>query len=430
VQADLSPTLGRVRGPLRRIFAAFEAPGYRYIAASSFLFGAAWIMEAIVQGWVVLELTDSPFWVGAAAGIRGTSQLVFAVAGGTLADRFDRRRVLLTTYVFLAAVAATLGVLAATGSLSLWNMLPLVVLGGAIALMGPSGAAITFDVLGPGRLLNASAFSFLNGAVARTLAGLVGGLALDRLGIAPSYFIVAALFLATGAALFPLRVPRRATDEARRETSLAALRAGLAYARRTRVVRELLTLSAITEVFGFAYLFVLPVLARDVLGVSATGLGALTSANAAGQFIAMTALALAGDVRRKGALLAGSTLAFGLAVVTLSLSSVFAISLAIMFAVGAAASLYDTSMWTVVQITASAEMRGRVMGLYMATFGLSQIGGFIVGAAASVMTLPIALGVAGTIVTLNALRSLPSTTRLTPASDATPLEAPPSEVVV
>ncbi len=418
-----------MRGPLRRIFAAFEAPGYRYIAASTFLFGASWTMDAIVQGWVVLQLTDSPFWVGAAAGIRGTSQLLFAIAGGTLADRFDRRKVLLATYVFLAAVAATLGTLAATGSLSLWTVLPLVILGGALGLMGPSSSAITYDVLGPSRLLNASAFSFLNGAVSRTLAGLLGGIALDRLGIAPSYFIVSALFLATGAALLPLRVPRRET-EARRETSLAALRAGLAYARRTAAVRKLLTLSAITEVFGFAYLFVLPVLARDVLGVSATGLGALTSASAAGQFVAMTALALAGNVRRKGALLAASTLAFGLAVVTLSLSSAFALSIAIVFLVGAAASLYDTSMWTVVQITASEEMRGRVMGLYMATFGLSQVGGFIVGAAASVATLPIALGVAGAIVTLNALRSLSSTTRLTPASEAAPLEAPPSEVVV
>jgi MFS family permease len=418
-----------VRGPLRRIFAAFEAPGYRYIAASTFLFTGSWTMEAIVQGWVVLELTDSPFWVGAAAGIRGTSSLLFAVAGGTLADRFDRRRVLLATYAFIAAVAATLGLFALTGSLALWNVLPLVILGGAIGLIGPCSSAMTYDVIGPSRLLNASAFSFQSGAVARIFAGLLGGLALDRLGVAPSYFIVAALFLGSGAPLLPLRVPRRAT-EARREATLEALRAGLAYARRTRVVRELLTLSAITEVFGFAYLFVLPVLARDVLGVSATGLGALTSANAAGQFIAMTALALAGDVRRKGALVIGSMLAFGLAVVTLSLSSVFIISLAIMFAVGAAASLYDTSMWTVTQITASEEMRGRVMGLYMATFGLSQIGGFIVGAAASVVTLPIALGVAGTIVTLNALRSLSSTTRLTPSSDAVPLEAPTSEVVV
>ena len=200
---------------------------------------------------------------------------------------------------------------------------------------------MTYDVLGPARLLNASAFSFQSGAIARTLAGLAGGIALDRLGVAPAYFIVAALFVGSGVALLPLRVARRAT-EATREASLAALRAGLAYARRTRAVRELLTLSAITEVFGFACLFVLPVLARDVLGVSATGLGALTSASAAGQFVAMTGLSLAGDFRRKGALLAGSTLAFGLAVVTLSLSSAFVLSLALMFLFGAAASLYDT----------------------------------------------------------------------------------------
>jgi MFS family permease len=418
-----------MNGALRRIFAAFEAPGYRHIAASTFLFTGSWTMESIVQGWVVLQLTDSPFWVGAAAGIRGMSSLVFAIAGGTLADRFDRRRLLLATYVFIAAIAVTLGALAATGSLALWNVLPLVVLGGAIGLVGPNSSAMTYDVLGPARLLNASAFSFQSGAVARTFAGLVGGIALDRLGVAPSYFIVAALFLGSGAALLPLRVPRRAT-EAPREPSLAALRAGLLYARRTRAVRELLTLSAITEVFGFACLFVLPVLARDVLGVSAIGLGALTSASAAGQFVAMTALSLAGDVRRKGALLAGSTLAFGLAVVTLSLSSAFALSLALMFLFGAAASLYDTTMWTVMQITAAEEMRGRVMGLYMATFGLSQVGGFIVGAAASVVTLPIALGVAGAIVTLNALRSLSSVARLSPAGAAAPLDAPPSEVVV
>jgi len=422
-------------GYLRRIVAAFEAPGYRYIASSTFLFGASWTMDAIVQGWVVLQLTNSPFWVGAAAGIRGTSQLLFSVAGGTLADRFDRRRLLLGTYVFLAAVAAALGALAATGSLALWNMLPLVILGGAIGLMGPSSSAMTYDVVGPERLLNASAFSFLNGAVVRTITGLLAGIALDRLGIAPSYFVVAALFLGTGAALLPLRVPRRAREDERRETSLATLRAGFAYARRTSAVRTLLALSAITEVFGFAYLFVLPVLARDVLGVSATGLGALTSASAAGQFVAMIALAMTGDVRRKGALLIWSTLAFGVAVLTLSLSSAFIISLAIVFAVGAAASLYDTTMWTVVQMTAAPEMRGRVLGLYMATFGLSQIGGFIVGAAASVATLPVALGIAGTLVAANALRSFTSIARLSPAAEAaplaaSPLEAPPVEVIV
>ncbi|HUQ42314.1 MAG TPA: MFS transporter [Candidatus Limnocylindrales bacterium] len=413
----------------RRVFSPFEARGYRYIAASTFFFGASWTMDALVQGWVVLQLTDSPFWVGAAAGIRGTSQLLFSVAGGTFADRFDRRRVLLATYLFLASVAAALGVLAAMERLALWNLIPLVVLGGAVGLVGPSSSAMVHDVVGSPRLLNASAFSFLNGAIVRTLTGVAGGLSLDRLGVAPTYFIVAGLFMATAAALVPLRLRRETGSDGPREASIAALRAGLAYARRTPAVRELLALSAITEVFGFAYLFVLPVLARDVLSVSATGLGALTSAIAAGQFLAMASLGMVGDVRRKDLLLIASTLAFGLSVVTLSLSSMFVLSLAIVFAVGAAASLYDSSMWTAVQMTASAEMRGRVLGLYMATYGLSQIGGFIVGAAATLVTLPVALGVAGAVVAVNAVRSLRLGDRVKRGPGDSEIDTPPQPAV-
>src|SRR5262245_60821396 len=117
-----------MRAAIRRIFTPFEAPGYKYIAASNFFFGASWTMDALVQGWVVLQLTDSVFWVGAAAGIRGTSQLLFSIAGGTLADRFDRRRVLFAPYAMLASVAVALGILAAAGVLALWNVIPFVIL--------------------------------------------------------------------------------------------------------------------------------------------------------------------------------------------------------------------------------------------------------------------------------------------------------------
>ncbi len=257
--------------------------------------------------------------------------------------------------------------------------------------------------------MNASAFSFMSGAVVRTLAALAGGLALDRLGIGPSYVMVAALFLITAAILIPLRAPAKPRADAPHEGTLAALRSGLRYAARTRAVRDLLILSAITEMFGFAYLAVLPVVARDVLHQTATGLGVLAAASAAG--------------------LIGSALAFGIALVGLALSSVFVLSLAIVFFVGAAASLYDTSMWTVVQMTASEEMRGRVLGLYMATFGLSQIGGFVIGAVASITTVPLALGLAGIFVALNATRLLPAIGRFTPHTAHAPAtEFPPAEV--
>jgi len=409
------------------MFAAFEAPGYRFVAGSALSFTASWTTDQLVQGWVVLELTNSPFWVGAAAGMRGVSQLLFSLAGGAVADRLDRRRVLIGTYLLLATIALSLGALAASGRLALWNMLPLVVLGGANGLVGPNSSAMTYDVVGPARLMNASAFSFMSGAVVRTLAALAGGLALDRLGVAPAYVLVAALFLFTAAILVPLRVPAKPRGDAPHEGTLVALRGGLRYAARTRAVRDLLILSAITEMFGFAYLAVLPVVARDVLHQTATGLGLLAAASAAGQFVAMIGLSLAGDVRRKGLILIGSTLAFGIAIIGLGLSSVFVLSLAIVFCVGAAASLYDTSMWTVVQMTASEEMRGRVLGLYMATYGLSQIGGFVIGAMASITSVPLALGLAGIFVALNAARLLRAVARFTPQAAHPPAtEFPPA----
>src|SRR5882672_6613084 len=109
-----------MRAALRRVFAAFEAPGYPLLAASGLAFSATWTIDALVQGWVVLQLTDSPFWVGAAAGIRGTSQLLFSLAGGTAVDRRDRRRTLIATYAVLAAFALCLAAISAAGLLALW----------------------------------------------------------------------------------------------------------------------------------------------------------------------------------------------------------------------------------------------------------------------------------------------------------------------
>ena len=111
-----------MKAPFKRIFAVFEAPGYPLLAASGLAFGATWTIDALVQGWVVLQLTDSPFWVGAAAGIRGTSQLLFSLVGGAIADRRDRRRTLIAAYLILATLA-----LVAFAMLAVWRIPPWVV---------------------------------------------------------------------------------------------------------------------------------------------------------------------------------------------------------------------------------------------------------------------------------------------------------------
>ncbi|HET8568019.1 MAG TPA: MFS transporter [Candidatus Limnocylindria bacterium] len=405
-----------------RLLAAFEASGYRWLVASNFALWAAWTAEALTQGWLVLQLTDSPFWVGLVGAARGVGQVVFSVVGGTAADRFDRKRLVAFANVAAALISLALAALVAADRVELWHIVAASAVGGMLfALNGPTFSALTFDVVGGARILNATAFYFMGGAVPRIIAALAGGLLIDRLGLAPNFALVFVLYVAAAALVLQVRRPTAAATA--HEPPLRALLTGLRYVGRTPAIRGALVLSLVTEVFGFAYLWMLPVVARDVLVVGASGLGFLTAAVAGGQLVASLSLASVGDVRRKGRLLVTSAFAFGVAIVAFALTDRFAASLVLAFVVGSAASTYDSAMAAVLQVAVSPEMRGRVLGLYVSTWGASQVGGLIVGALATGIGVPLALALSGAVVALNALRANRLVDVLTP-EHARPLVTP------
>ena len=173
-------------------------------------------------------------------------------------------------------------------------------------------------------------------------------------------------------------------------------------------MRGLLGLSLAIESFGFSYQYMLPVLARDVLRVGAFGLGNLSAAGGVGQLVATLRVAARGDVPRKGTIMVTSAFAFGVGLILFGLSPWFLASLVLIGIVGYAGSVYDATMSTVLQLSAREAMRGRVLGLYYATFGLNQLGALGIGAAAAVLGLPTALAVAGALVPLCALGLMPS----------------------
>jgi MFS family permease len=395
-----------------RLFAAFEASGYQWLVASNFAAWAAWTAEALTQGWLVLQLTDSPFWVGLVGAARGVGQIVFSIIGGAFADRFDRRGLIVFANVASGVISLALAGLAATGAVEIWHVVAAASIGGMLsAIIGPTFSALTFDVVGGTRILNATAFYFMGGAIPRMIAALTGGLLISQWGVAPNFVLVFVLYVFAALCVVPIR--RRAVVRTL-EPPLRSLLAGLRYVSQTPVIRGALVLSLVTEVFGFAYLWMLPVIARDVLVVGATGLGYLTAAVAAGQLLSSLALATFGDVRRKGLLLIASTFAFGLAVAFFALSPWFAVSLVLALVVGGLASVYDSAIATVLQVAVSAEMRGRVLGLYVSTWGASQVGGLIVGAAATFVGVPASLALSGAVVALNAVRAISSVELLTP----------------
>ncbi|MBI4277643.1 MAG: MFS transporter [Armatimonadetes bacterium] len=390
----------------RRLSSAFGAPGYLWLWLNSLSTSAAWTVETLGQGWLLLHLTDSAFWVGVGAGVRGAAQLLFSIPAGALADRVDRRRLLQCTHGVAALGALVLAVLIITRAVKIWHVLAFVGTAGLVnAANRPAASGLIYEVVGERRLLNASALLFMAASLVRIAGAIAGGFVIDRLGIGPNYLAASVVHVGAVVSLSLLKMPARARPAA--EPFFKAVMAGLSYSL-TRRVRNLMVLSVFVEAFGFSYHTMIPVMARDVLKVGAVGLGYLTSMSGIGQLLATMLVASRGEVRNRGELMVGGALGLGVAVLLFGLSPWFLVSLMIVTFAGAMSSTYDAAIFTVLQTQASDEMRGRVLGLYYATIGFNQLGGFGVGALATLVGVPGALMIGGSIAAVSAFALLPS----------------------
>lgn len=387
---------------LARRASAFEAPGYRWLWLSSLCTSAAYTVEVLSHGWLVLVLTNSPFWVGVAVAVRGVSQTLCGIPAGFAADRLDRRTVLIATQAAAAAGAVLIGSLVLAHRVGLWQVLTyLVLVGGTTAMNRPAISGLVYDVVGEARLLNASAYQFMAGSVVRVAGALAGGVLIDRFGVGANWLLIAGVYAASASSIGLLHPPT-----ARREPTEPfgrAVAAGLRYALRTVRIRRLLLLSLLIEGFGFSTNSMLPVMARDVLRVGGIGLGYLVAMSGAGQFAATMLVASRAELRHLGTVVVGASIGFGGFIVLFALSPWFALSLVLIAIVGAMGTAYDTTMSTSFQVGVADAMRGRVLGLYSATFGLSSVGGLCIGATATLLGAPIALALSGAIVVASGL---------------------------
>jgi MFS family permease len=378
----------------RTLSRAFEIPGYRWLWAGSLLNWVAAVVATLTYGWLMLQLTNSPFWVGLGLGVRGASQSLFSIPAGAIADRLDRRRILVTTFLLAAAAAAVVALLVLTGRIRPWHLLAFMSFSGLLsALERPSTSGLMYDLVGAERLLNASALRFMGTSLMQILGSLAGGVVLQRFGTGQSFMLAGGAYLGAVASMLILTsVPRPTIALASFAETVVE---GCSYALRSRPIRLILILSTIIEGFGFAYGSMMPVMARDVLRVGGLGFGYLAAMSGVGQLIATLLLASRGEIRRTTALLAAAALAFGLLIVVFGLSRWLVLSLPLVVLVHLAGTTYDVSIFTIVSLLASDAMRGRVLGFYSATLGFSQMGGLVIGALATLFGAPGAIVFAG-----------------------------------
>jgi MFS family permease len=351
-------------------------------------------MQRVAQSWLVLELTGSGTALGVVSALQFLPLLLLGPWGGVLADRYDKRRVLIATQAIPAVLAGILGLLVATDVVTVWMVYLLAVALGFVQVVdNPTRQTFIHEMVGPDDLTNAVSLNAVVVNVARVIGPGFAGALIVTIGLAPCFFING---LSYGAVLIALAVMNparllRAPSQTRRP---GQLREGLRYVRNTPEVLVPLVMLAIVGTLAYEYQVVLPLLAKFTFGGDAGTYATMSALTGIGAVVGGLATAAGG--RKPATSLAWTAIVFGSIQMLTSMAPTLAICYAIMILLGAASIRFLALGNATLQLAAEPAMRGRVMALWAVAFlGSTPIGGPIVGWIGEQFGARIALGLGG-----------------------------------
>ena len=360
-------------------------------------------MQNVGEGWLILTLTNSPFYVGLTAALSSLGVLLFSLYAGVIADRADKRRFIIFMQLAFMLEALTVAILVWTHVVAVWQVLLLAtILGIASGFDIPMRQSFIVEMVGKDDLMNAIALnsSLFNGA--RVIGPAIAGFLIGAVGIAWCYFLNSVSYIAVIAGLLMMQLPPR-PPRPQTASAWTGFREVLSYLRGDRRLRVLMMLTAILSVFGFPYISMMPVFARDVLHRGATGYGALTSSIGVGAVIGALGVALtSGRIRRRGRLMLIGGTAFGVLLILFAASRALALAMALLALAGCAMIVNNSITNTMLQTTAPDHLRGRIMGFYSFVFvGMAPFGAFLFGVVAEHVGVPVTLASGGAIVAVS-----------------------------
>jgi MFS family permease len=399
---------------LRRTFRAFTYRDYRLLWAGAFTSSVGTWMQEVAQNWLILTMTGSAFLLGLDAFLGDAPFLAFSLFGGVLADRVDRRRILLSSQIVQLSSAFLLAGLIWGGAIHVWIILTLsFVVGFAQSFGGPAYQALVPTLVDKEDLGNAVTLNSIQFNLARVVGPVLAGIAFYKLGAAACFGLNGLSFLAVIAALLALKRGALQKGMQKPEPFLESLKTGLRAVRDAGPLRGLIALAFVGSFCAMPLVTFLPVFAREVFHRDAKGYSSLLAAFGIGAVAGAIGIAGFGHVRRKGILAVGMQGAFGALMVTFALSRSALLSHVILFAAGAALMIVFAMFMTLVQTQVSDQLRGRVVSVYSLAFrGAMPLGNLVAGALASLLTAPrvlildgIVLMVVGSVVLLRHTRS-------------------------
>jgi MFS family permease len=354
-------------------------------------------LTSVAMAWQIYEMTNSPLQLGITGLFRAAPIILFSLTGGWLADRMDRRRLLIVTQIVAMLLSLVLAVLTDSGRVKVWHIYAVTFLSTAVMTFDqPARSAMIPSLVPREHLATAFALNITLRQAAFLAGPFIGGVLIAWAGLSWSYYIDAASFLGVIVCLFYMRV-RQSDKPPVREPALKSMQEGFSFVWDNSAILGLLVMDTCVSFFG-AYRAMMPVFARDILGVGPTGLGVLLGAPALGALIGSSVVMGWSGLSRKPRLIIPITLCYTFGLVLFGLSHWFALSFAIALILGAVDSIGETLRMTIIQLLTPDELRGRVQGLvHVFVIGGPFMGHAQIGLMASAFGAPGAVVAGGVI---------------------------------
>ena len=375
--------------------AALRHRRFRLLWIGTVLSSTARWADLVVLGWLTLELTDSPLIVGIVAACKMAGYLVGPFMG-VLADRMDRRALLIIASLVNLVVTLAMLLLFVSGWLALWHIITLALLSSVTwALDNPTRQAFVPDLVEGDDLTNAIALTMVAIELTVIIGPALGGLLIPTLGMGGAYALISGIYLIDVVVLLLLKSVKRASTEVH-SSPLKSLMGGLRYVQSNQTVLTLLVIACLLNLFAAPYRHAfMPLFAYYVLDTGPTGYGMLTAMAGVGALAAGLWVVSLGNYKRKGRLLVWSSLAWPAALLLFALSTWYYLSLALVFIAGLTQAIAWTMIATLILSHTPTPMRGRVMGLRTGVVISLPFGNFFAGALAERFGAPFALGAYG-----------------------------------
>ena len=364
---------------------------YRVFFSGSMVTRIGEDMQEVAEDWLVFVMTGSPFLLGLVAFCKGPSRVVLAPIFGAVADRVDRRKIMIGVYLFQMTMAVVLGCLVATHVIAFWHIVVLAILDGLVApLSRVTRQAVIPELVPQDSLVSAISTNSIGNNACQVIGPVLGGMLIASLGIEAVFFINAVGFCAIIFSLLSITLPRRSGE--RKELDIRKdLVEGARYMWHQPVILEVMSIQLFSFFLALPFNRFFPVFAKDILNIGPTGLGLLRGSFAAGNVLGGVGLIMVGAVKNQLGLLRAASFGLALCLIVFSESTWLPLSVLALVLTGIATMIFRSTGLSVIHLNVPNEFRGRAMGLYHMELGFRSLGALVLGSIGSIAGVPVAI---------------------------------------